>query len=99
MAAHFVVLYSEPYALTETYIKSDTKIVELVGRISKVWLEPMENSIKWQDSGGFAELSIGVAGSQSHFQVKAYLERADGQWTLLKAHALLPNHDVIPLKQ
>lgn len=99
VAGHFVVLYSEPYALTENFIKSNPAVIELVGEIKSVALVPMEYSIKWQGSGGFAEMELGVAGSKSHFQARAYLERADSKWTLLKVHALFPNHDVLPLKQ
>ncbi len=99
VGAHFLIVNSEAYNLTENFIETDPTITELVGDINSVSLQPMSNSIKWINSGGWANLELNTSGSKGHLKVRAYLEKFEGNWRLLKVHAILPNHDVVALKQ
>ncbi len=99
VAAHFMFLNSDAYALSEYFAKNNPVLSETLGGVNYVGLQPLANSIKWSNNLSYAELELNVVGSQKYCAVKTYLEKIDGEWKLLKAYVVMPNHDIVILKQ
>ena len=90
---------SEPYEFAKKYVASDPKVIEVTGAQSSVrvsWFRGFRYA--FGDRTGEANFAFEVVGERGKFEVRVFLEKQGGTWSVVKAQALPDNgpvHDIV----
>ena len=86
---------SEPYEFAKKYVASDAKIIQITGAQSSVrvsWLRGFRYA--FGDRTGEANFAFEVVGERGKFEVRVFLEKQAGTWSVLRSQALPENGPV-----
>lgn len=103
VAGHYMIMTTDPYGMSVQFLRDDTILRDKVGKITSRSLKPLSSSISTKytldGSQGEANITLYFSGENKGGEVSFFYSMKDGQWWLLKAHALTSDHDVVILKQ
>jgi hypothetical protein len=90
---------SEPYEFAKKYVASDAKVIQITGPQASVrvsWLRGFRYA--FGDSTGEANFVFDVLGDRGRFEIRVFLEKRSGTWSVVRSQALSgsePARDIV----